>query len=116
MTINSDWKRRKKNYEFGAPCMSHDNYFCGKKLYIFLAPHNIYQKQKTESIYLIPKNYYGPFRYFSKFSLTATEKIWRHFKCFFMKQKIICWDFRQGVNLPREIAKVTMSDTKEREG
>ena len=33
--------------------MSHDNYFYGKKLYILLAPHNIYQKQKSESVYLI---------------------------------------------------------------
>ena len=43
--VNSDWKNN-FIYEFGAPCMSHDNYFYGKKLYILLAPH-IYQKQKT---------------------------------------------------------------------
>ena len=28
-------------------------------MYILLAPHNIYQKQKTESVYLVPKNNYG---------------------------------------------------------
>ena len=42
--------------------MSHDKYFYEKKLYILLAPRNIYQKQKTESVYLILKNNYGPFR------------------------------------------------------
>ena len=41
--------------------MSHDKYFYGKKLYILLALHSIYQKQKTESVYLIPKNNYGLF-------------------------------------------------------
>ena len=35
--------------------MSHDKYFYRKKLYILLAPHYIYQKQKTESVYLIFK-------------------------------------------------------------
>ena len=47
--------------EFGAPYMSHDNYFMEKKLYILLASHNIYQKQKTEPVYLIAKNNYDPF-------------------------------------------------------
>ena len=41
--------------------MSHNKYFYGKKLYILLALHSIYQKQKTESVYLILKNNYGPF-------------------------------------------------------
>ena len=41
--------------------MSHDKYFYGKKLYIFIAPHIIYQNQKTESVYLILKNNYGSF-------------------------------------------------------
>ena len=41
--------------------MSHDKYFYGKKLYILLGPHYIYQKQKTESVYLILKNNYGLF-------------------------------------------------------
>ena len=35
------------------------NIFYGKKLYIFLALHSIYQNQKTESVYLILKNNYG---------------------------------------------------------
>ena len=32
-----------------------------EKLYILLALHGIYQKQKTESVYYILKNNYGPF-------------------------------------------------------
>ena len=32
------------------------NTFMEKKLYFLLTPHNIYQKQKTESVYLILKN------------------------------------------------------------
>ena len=35
--------------------MSHDKYFYGKKLYVLLTPRYIYQKQKTESVYLILK-------------------------------------------------------------
>ena len=31
--------------------MSHDKYFYGKKLYfLFIAPHNIYQKQKKNQL------------------------------------------------------------------
>ena len=41
--------------------MSHDKYFYGKKLCNLLALHSIYEKQKTESVYLILKNNYGPF-------------------------------------------------------
>ena len=41
--------------------MSHDKYFYGKKLYVILALHSIYQKQKTESVYLFLKNNYGSF-------------------------------------------------------
>ena len=37
------------------------NIFVEKKLNILLALHNIYQKQKTESVYLILKNNYGLF-------------------------------------------------------
>ena len=37
------------------------NTFMEKKLYILLAPRYIYQKKKTESVYLISKNNYGPF-------------------------------------------------------
>ena len=48
-------------YKFGAPYMSHGKSFYGKKLCILLAPHFIYQKQKTESVYLIVNNNYGPF-------------------------------------------------------
>ena len=73
--VNSDWKDKLFFYEFGALYMSYDNYFYGKKFYILLAPHqwcgaHIYQKQKTESVYLIPKNKYGPFSeigFFQKF-------------------------------------------------
>ena len=57
--------------KFGAPYMSHDKYFYGKKLNIVLALHSIYQKQKTESVYLILKNNYGHFsatHIFQKFS------------------------------------------------
>ena len=58
-------KRKKRKlpffYKFGAPYMSHDKYFYGKKLNIVLALHSIYQKQKTESVYLILKNNHGPF-------------------------------------------------------
>ena len=64
-------------YKFGAPYMSHDKYFYGKKLYILLALHNIYQKQKTESVYLILKNNYGPFsetHIFQKFSQPQQQK------------------------------------------
>ena len=61
--VNSNWKNHNFFYKFGASYLSHDNYFYGKKLYILLAPHNIYQKQKqkTKSVYLIPINNYGPF-------------------------------------------------------
>ena len=68
-------KRKKRKlpffYKFGAPYMSHDKYFYGKKLNIVLALHSIYQKQKTESVYLILKNNYGHFsetHIFQKFS------------------------------------------------
>ena len=37
------------------------NIFMEKKLYILLALHSIYQKQKTESVYFILKNNYGLF-------------------------------------------------------
>ena len=39
-----------------------------KKFYILLALQSMYQKQKTESVYLILKNNYGPLSetYFSK--------------------------------------------------
>ena len=45
--------------------------------YILLAPHNIYQKQKTESVYLIPKNNYGHFSetgIFQNFPLPQQQK------------------------------------------
>ena len=51
--------------------------FMEKKLYILLTPHNIYQKQKTESVYLIPKNNYGPFSetgIFPNFPLPQQQK------------------------------------------
>ena len=57
--------------------MSHDNYFYEKKLYILLAIHGIYEKQKTESVYLILKNNYGPFsetRIFQKFPQPQQQK------------------------------------------
>ena len=58
-------KRKKRKCHFFtnlAPYyMSHDKYFYGKKLYILLALHSIYQKQKAESVYLILKTNYGPF-------------------------------------------------------
>ena len=54
--VNCDWKIY-FFYEFGAPYMAH--LFYGIKLCILLT--NIYQKHKTESVYLIPKNNYGPF-------------------------------------------------------
>ena len=47
------------------------NIFMEKKLYILLALRSIYQKQETESVYLILKNNYGPFsetHIFQKFS------------------------------------------------
>ena len=59
--VNSDWKNQKDFFEFDAPYISHDKYFYGKKISILLAPHSIYLKQKTESVYLILKNNYGPF-------------------------------------------------------
>ena len=74
--------------------MSHDKYFYGKKLYILLALHSIYQKQKTESVYLILKNNYGPFSetyIFQKFSQPQQQKWWPQqiyatiLKFFFMK-------------------------------
>ena len=37
------------------------NIFMEKKLNFVLALHSIYQKQKTESVYLILKNSYGHF-------------------------------------------------------
>ena len=43
-------------YKFGTPFISHDKYFYGENL--LLAPRNIYQKKKTESVYLILKNSY----------------------------------------------------------
>ena len=47
-------------YKFGASyIMSHDNYFCGKN---WCCCPTKFQKQKTESIYLIPKNNYDPFQ------------------------------------------------------
>ena len=62
-----------------------------KKIYSMLALHSIYQKQKTESVYLILKNNYGLFSetYFSKDFSTATTKmktsanICHHFEFFF---------------------------------
>ena len=63
-SIMARQKRKKKLpflYKFGAQYMSHDKYFYGKKLNIVLALLSIYQKQKTESVYLILKNNYGPF-------------------------------------------------------
>ena len=53
--------KTKKNIFFTnlAPRMSHDKQW--KKLFILLAPQNIYEMQKTESVYLILKNNYGPF-------------------------------------------------------
>ena len=58
-------KRKKRKllffYKFGAPYMSHDNYFYGNKLNIVLALHSIYQKQETDPFYLILKNNYGNF-------------------------------------------------------
>ena len=57
-------KRKKENCHFFtnlAPNICHmKNIFMEKKLYILLALHNIYQKQKTESVYLL-KNNYDPF-------------------------------------------------------
>ena len=59
-----------------------------------LAPHNIYQKQKIESVYFIPTNNYGLFSEIGISLTTTTEKmmtsskIWRHFCLFFIKQKI----------------------------
>ena len=74
-------KRKKEKlpsfYKFGAPYMSHDKYFYGKKLKILLAPRSIYQKQKSESVYLILKNNYGPFsetRIFQKFPQLQQQK------------------------------------------
>ena len=72
--------------------MSHDKYFYGKKLfYILLAPHSIYKKQKTESVYLILKNNYGPFSehvFFKNFfnpqqqKMMTSANICRHFEFF----------------------------------
>ena len=77
-------QKRKKSklpffYKFGAPYMSHDKYFYRiiEKLYNLLAPHSIYQKQKTESVYLILKNNYGHFsetRIFQKFPQPQQQK------------------------------------------
>ena len=74
-------KRKKRKltffYKFGAPYISHDKYFDGKKLYILLALHSIYQKQKTESVYRILKNNYSPFsetHIFQKFSQPQQQK------------------------------------------
>ena len=53
------------------------NVFMEKNLYILLAPHSIYQKQKAESVYLILKNNYGPFsetRIFQKFPQPQQQK------------------------------------------
>ena len=53
------------------------NIFMEKKLYIVLALHSIYQKQKTESVYLILNNNYGPFsetHIFQKFSQPQQQK------------------------------------------
>ena len=80
--------------------MSHDNYFYEKKLFILLAPYNIFQKQKTESVYLIPKNNYGLYSeigIFQSFSLPpqqkkmmTSSKIWRHFELFYETKNICC--------------------------
>ena len=75
--------------------MSHDKHFYGKKLYNLLALHNIYQKQKTESVYLILNNNYGPFSktHVSKIFSTATTKmmmsanICHHLEFFFYETK-----------------------------
>ena len=81
-----------------APYVSHDKYFYGTKLYILLALHNIYQKQKTESVYMILKNNYSSFSQthsFQKFSQQQQQKCCRQqiddiiFLFLFMKQKII---------------------------
>ena len=53
------------------------NIFMEKKLYILLTIHSIYQKQKTESVYLILKNNYGPFNethIFQKFPQPQQQK------------------------------------------
>ena len=112
-------KRKKRKLPFGAQYMSHDKYFYGKKLNIILALHSIYQKQKTESVYLILKNNYGLFSetHVSKIFSTATTKmmtsanICHHFEFFFYETEdymlVIVhakfevnscrgWDFRQG--------------------
>ena len=76
--------------------MSHDNSFNGKKLYILLTSHNTYQKLKTESVYLIPNNNYGPFSetsIFPNFPLPQQQKMmtsskeWRHFEFFLYEAK-----------------------------
>ena len=48
-------------YKFGAHLCHMKDIFMEEKLNILLALHSIYQKQKTESAYLILKNNYGPF-------------------------------------------------------
>ena len=53
------------------------NILNGKKLYILLAPHSIYQNKKTEPVYLILKNNYGPFsetRIFQNFLQQQQQK------------------------------------------
>ena len=72
--------KAKKNCHFFtnlAPHMTHDEKFYEKKLYILLALHSIYQKQKPESVYLILKNNYGPFsetHTFQKFPQLQQQK------------------------------------------
>ena len=48
-------------YKFGAHICHMTNTFMEKKLSPMLAQCYIYQKQKTESVYLILKNNYSPF-------------------------------------------------------
>ena len=69
--------------------------FMEKKLYILLVPNNIYQKQKTESVYLIQKNNYGLFSeigIFQNFSHTATEnsrKLMTEKRCHPMHNRVL---------------------------